>query len=326
MNIQYSRGCPYDCEFCSIPFLNGRKHRTKNPRQFISELDSLRNQGWNGHVFIVDDNFIGNKRKLKTETLPLLDKWAEAHNYPFNFTTEASINLADDDELMNLMVKAGFKSVFVGIETPDEDSLAECGKFQNRGRDLTQAVKIMQRKGLQISGGFIVGFDHDTPSIFKRQIDFIQKSGIVTAMVGLLNAPKGTRLFKRLKTERRLLAEEYANNTGGSINFVPRMKYQKLIKGYKEILETIYSQKKYYERIRTFLKEYKPVVKTKNHISPSLVLGVFKSFWTLGILEKGRRYFWKLLFYSLFKHPRAVPLVITMAANGFHFRKITASI
>ena len=256
MNLQYSRGCPFNCEFCTITMLNGHTPRTKTKEQLISELDALYNQGWRGNVFIVDDNFIGNKRKLKTEILPAMVEWSMERDYPFQFTTEASINLADDEELLHLMVRAGFRDAFIGIETPNDESLSECGKSQNRNRDMVSSVKKMQRCGLVVSGGFIVGFDHDPPSIFEQQIRFIQQSGIVTAMVGLLNAPTGSRLFQRLKDENRLLKIMSGDNMDGSINFIPKMKTQQLLQGYKQILTTIYSQKEYYERVRTFLREY----------------------------------------------------------------------
>ncbi|MGB2884762.1 MAG: radical SAM protein, partial [Dehalococcoidia bacterium] len=196
-SIQYSRGCPYNCEFCDIIILNGNVPRTKSKEQTIAELDALYNRGWRDSIFVVDDNFIGNKRKLKKEILPAIIEWQKERKYPSPLFTEASINLADDEELMKLMVEAGFDMVFIGIETTNEESLAECSKNQNRGRDLVASVKKLQNHGFQVQGGFILGFDSDPVSIFKSQINFIQKSGIVTAMVGLLNAPPGTRLYER---------------------------------------------------------------------------------------------------------------------------------
>ncbi|RLB04265.1 MAG: B12-binding domain-containing radical SAM protein, partial [Deltaproteobacteria bacterium] len=258
MNIQYSRGCPFNCEFCDIIVLNGRIPRTKDKEQIILELNSLYDHGWRGGVFFVDDNFIGNKKKLKAQILPAIIGWMKERNYPFSFFTEASIDLSDDEELMGLMVEAGFDTVFIGIETPYEESLTECSKFQNRNRDLVACVKKIQQRGLQVTGGFIVGFDHDPPSIFERQINFIQKSGIVTAMVGLLNAPRGTRLYRRLRKENRLLHEVSGDNTDCSINFIPKMGHETLINGYKRIMKTIYSPRHYYRRIGTFLHEYRP--------------------------------------------------------------------
>jgi len=326
MSIQYSRGCPFNCEFCSITTLNGHHPRTKSKQQFLGELEALYRNKWRGDVFIVDDNFIGNKRKLKTEILPGLIEWSREKNYPFGFNTEVSINLADDEELVELMVEAGFEAAFVGIETPNEDSLAECGKKQNQRRDLVASVKKLQRKGLIVSGGFIVGFDHDPPNIFKQQINFIQKSGIVTAMVGLLNAPSGSELFKRLKAENRLLKIISGDNMDGSMNFIPKMNYQKLLEGYKEILNTIYSQKEYYERVKTFLREYKLPSLKKVKISLQDIKALLKSLWILGLVEKGRRFFWKLLLYSLIRYPRKFPIAVTMAIYGFHFRRVVASL
>src|SRR5512133_2807619 len=194
LSIQFSRGCPFDCDFCNVTALLGHFPRTKTAEQIVAELDSIYALGWRKSIFFVDDNFIGNKKVVKTEVLPALIAWRKGKT-GMPFSTEVSINLADDPLLLNLMVRAGFDTVFVGIETPNADSLAECSKNQNKGRDLVESVKRLQRAGLQVQGGFIVGFDHDSPSIFQRQIDFIQQSGIVTAMVGLLQAPLGTRLY-----------------------------------------------------------------------------------------------------------------------------------
>jgi radical SAM superfamily enzyme YgiQ (UPF0313 family) len=326
MSLQYSRGCPFDCDFCDIIVLNGHKPRTKGSQQMVDELEALYRHGWRGSLFIVDDNFIGNKKKLKAQTLPAMIEWSKQRKHPFMFFTEASINLADDEELMELMAEAGFNRVFIGIETPNEDSLVECNKLQNRNRDLAASVKKIQNHGFEVQGGFILGFDSDPVSIFKRQIHFIQKTGIVTAMVGLLNAPNGTKLHKRLKKEKRLLKDMSGDNTDFSINFIPRMKYETLVTGYKHVLDTIYSPRHYYERVVTFLKEYKPR-KTAgisqlrfNHIT-----GLIKSLWFLGVTNKGRRYFWRLLISTLLKRPRHFPLSVSLSVSGFHFRKVAES-
>jgi radical SAM superfamily enzyme YgiQ (UPF0313 family) len=327
MNLQYSRGCPFNCEFCDITNLFGHRVRTKSRDQILAELESIYAQGWRGGVFFVDDNFIGNKGKLKREILPAIIEWMETKRHPFSFNTQASIDLSDDEELMQLMVKAGFNSVFVGIETPDEESLAECNKFQNKNRDLVASVKKIQRSGLQVTGGFIVGFDSDLPSIFERQIEFIQKSGIITAMVGLLNAPRGTTLYQRLIKENRLLKDVSGDNTDLSINFTTKMNYEILINGYKRIISAIYSPKPYYERVKKFLKEYKPLQKVHFHFGYirfhfGYLGAFFKSIWFLGIKDKARSYYWKLFFRSLFKRPRLFPLAITYAIYGFHFRNV----
>ena len=192
MSIQYSRGCPFDCEFCDIVQLNGRKTRVKSNDQMLREFEILYQMGWRGRCFIVDDNFIGNKAKVKS-LLAELEGWQKERGYPFSLFTEASVNLADDQELMSLMTAAGFDSVFLGLETPEEECLAECGKRQNQSKDLVEAVKTIQRNGMEVMGGFIIGFDNDPPNIFESQIRFIQSSGVAKAMIGLLNAIPGTR-------------------------------------------------------------------------------------------------------------------------------------
>jgi len=323
MSIQYSRGCPFNCEFCDITLLFGRKQRIKTKHQVLAELDALYNKGWRGGVFFVDDNFIGNKEKIKEKILPAITEWMQDNNYPFHLNTQVSINLADDEKLMKKMVKAGFNSVFVGIESPDEESLTECGKFQNVNRDLLKSIKIIQTHGLQVQGGFIIGFDHDKSSIFDQMINFIQKSGVITAMVGLLQAIPKTRLWERLKREKRLISEPTGNNTDCTINFVPQMDQKKLIKGYKRVMETIYSPKNYYKRLKTFLKQYNLERKELSRLSWGKVLAFFKSIWRLGIIEKERLYYWKLFFWSLFKKPRLFPLAIELAIYGFHFRKVS---
>ncbi len=329
MSLQYSRGCPFNCDFCDIIVLNGKRPRTKTKDQVIAELNSLYDRGWRDGVFFVDDNFIGNKRKLKEEILPAIIEWQKARKYPSSLLTEASINIADDDELMELMVKAGFNTIFVGIETPNEESLAECNKVQNKERDLVASVKKIQNHGLQVQGGFILGFDSDPASIFKSQINFIQKSGIVTAMVGLLNVPRGTRLYQRLKSEGRLLEGSAfsGNNTDCSLNFIPKMDRQALIDGYKHILDTIYSPKQFYNRVRVFLSEYKPQRRRRmSQIRFCYIQGFFRSMWFLGIRDKGRRHYWRFFISTLVRHPRLFPLSMNLAVFGFHFRKVAQQV
>jgi radical SAM superfamily enzyme YgiQ (UPF0313 family) len=324
MAIQYSRGCPFNCEFCDVVIMNGHVPRTKGDGQILAELDSLYDRGWRSSVFFVDDNFIGNKVKIK-KLLPKIAGWMRNRKYPFTFITEASLNLSDDKELMRMMVEAGFNGVFLGLETPNEESLSECNKFQNINRDLVSSVKRIQNFGMQVMGGFIVGFDNDSPKIFDQQIKFIQNSGVVTAMVGLLTAIPGTKLFQRLKQEGRLVQQSSGNNTDGSLNFIPKMNRDKLVEGYKQLLKTIYSPKKYYERIATFLEDYHPKGKRK------IVLGniyrdskaFLKSMWRLGLISRSRKYYWKLILRCLVKYPKKFPIAVTMAIYGFHFQKIT---
>jgi len=223
---------------------------------------------------------------------------------------------------MHLMVQAGFASVFVGIETPNEESLAECNKLQNKNRDLVACVKKIQKFGLIVNGGFIMGFDNDTPAIFEKIIEFIQKSGIVSAMVGLLNAPRGTKLYQRLVKENRLLKEATGDNTDLSINFIPKMNHKTLINNYKKVLNTIYSPKCYYERLLTLLKNMKPLKKRRYQFHLYYLTAFLKSIWQLGIIGKERIYYWKIFFWTLFRRPQLLPTAITYAVYGFHFRKI----
>jgi len=318
--IQYSRGCPYDCEFCDITALFGRHVRTKTSAQIIAELDQLLQIGWRGSVFFVDDNFIGHKKKLKDELLPAITGWMKSNGNPFFFITEASINLADDKGLMEMMVRAGFTKVFVGIETPEESCLMECNKLHNNNRDLIDSVNQIQRNGMEVYGGFIVGFDNDPPNIFQRQIDFIQKSGIVTAMVGLLNAPRLSNLYRRLHSEGRIIDKFTGDNTDYSINFIPAMDKNELLKGYQKIIRSIYSCKAYYARVLTFLKEYDPP--SVEPLSFNRFMALIKSIIYIGIIKRNRIYFWKIIFWSIFNKPRSFPLAVTYSIYGYHFRKV----
>ena len=320
MSIQFSRGCPYNCDFCNVTALLGHRPRTKTASQITAELDGLYALGWRQNVFFVDDNFIGNKRQLKEEILPALIGWRKGKTgMPFN--TEVSINLADDSELLGLMAQAGFDTVFIGIETPNEDSLAECSKFQNKNRSLVDSVKLIQRAGLQVQGGFIVGFDSDTPAIFQQQIDFIQKSGIVTAMVGILQAPYGTRLYERMQREGRLTNEMSGDNVDGSTNILPKMGLEVLRQGYKKLLDQLYSPKFYYARVKTFLQEYK-TPKINVRLEPQYILAFFRSIYRLGIRGVERAQYWKLVLWTAFRKPQLFPLAVTLSIYGFHFRQV----
>jgi radical SAM superfamily enzyme YgiQ (UPF0313 family) len=323
LSIQFSRGCPFDCEFCDVVRLFGRTPRMKSREQVIRELESIYDHGWRHGIFFVDDNFIGNKSRLKKDYLPAIIDWQKKMDYPFTFLTQVSINLADDMELVELMVDAGFTTVFIGIETPDSDSLKECGKIQNQNRSLVDSIKRIQGKGLEVQGGFIVGFDNDRESIFQRQIEFIQRSGIVTACVGVLTALPETRLYKRLQNTKRLIKHSTGDHTSTSgLNFIPKMDADVLLRGYKKIKSTIYAPKNYYERIRIFLKDFKPrkVKSTKARLYHFRAL--FSSLWLLGFMDKGRYHFWRLIFWSLFKKPRLFPYAIGFSLTGIHFRSL----
>lgn len=324
MSIQYSRGCPFNCDFCNVTALLGHRMRLKTSRQIITELDGLYQAGWRGGVFFVDDNLIGNKKALKEDLLPALIEWRKDKE-GMTFNTEASINLADDPQLMEMMVAAGFNKVFIGIETPDESNLAECNKKQNLNRDLVADIHRIQKAGMQVQGGFIVGFDNDNPATFQRLIDFIQRSGIVTAMVGILQAPIGTQLYARLEKAGRILRNMSGDNVDGSTNIIPVMNAGLLKEQYRNLLNHIYSPQVYYQRVMTFLKNYN-LPKVRVHLDLKVIHENFRAFvrsiFQLGIFGKERNQYWKLFFWTLFKKPRLFPLAIEFSIYGYHFRKI----
>jgi radical SAM superfamily enzyme YgiQ (UPF0313 family) len=277
---------------------------------------------WRGPVSVVDDNFIGNIKEVKYNLLPAMKKWMQQRKYPFAFTFESSINLADDEELMTLLVESGFNATFIGIETPEEKSLNYCNKTQNRNRDLLESVKKIQQAGIQVSGGFIVGFDSDTPSVFQRQIDFIQQSGIVAAMVGLLNAPKNTKLYRQLEAENRLTTDATGNNTDSSMNFIPKMDQHELLEGYQKIIQNIYSTRPYYKRVRQSLLNYNQLCKSQNKIDFTLVKAFLKSMFVIGFVDKGRTEYWKLIVWTLFNRPTLMIDALTCTVYCYHFRTV----
>ena len=322
MAVQFSRGCPYDCEFCDIIIMNGRVPRTKTPAQLIAELEGLRLRGWKDMVFVVDDNFIGDKNRTRTLLRELIE-WRERVRPEMGFFTEASVNLADDAELCELMVRAGFKKVFVGLETPSPESLQECHKSQNRGRDLVESVKTIQRAGLEVMGGFIVGFDSDRQDIFKQQFDFIQRSGVVTAMVGLLSALPQTKLYHRLEKEGRLEGDTTGNNTEAVLNFKPKLNREFLQAGYRELMKKLYEPNVYYQRIRTFLKHHRPGG-PRLRLSPSDFQAFLKSFWLLGVWDRGRHTYWRFFWSTLLRRPAQLRCAIELAVIGYHFRRVAS--
>ena len=324
MSVQFSRGCPFDCEFCDIVVMNGRVPRTKTPAQLIAELDALCRRGWKGMVFIVDDNFIGNKSRTRALLHELIE-WRRRTRPDIGFFTEASMNLADDPELCALMVEAGFKKVFVGIETPSVEALEECHKLQNRNRDLVASVQTLQRAGLEVMAGFIVGFDSDKSDIFRRQFEFIQRSGVAMAMVGLLNALPQTRLWQRLKREGRLETESTGNNTDAALNFKPKLNRDFLQSGYRELVKKLYEPRNYYQRIRTLLKSHRPTG-PQLRLSGADMVAFFKSFWVLGVWHRGRVGYWRLFWGTLIRHPRQFPHAIELAILGYHFRRVANSL
>lgn len=320
MAIQYSRGCPFNCEFCDIIEIYGRVPRTKRPDQVLAELDLLYDAKWRGSVFIVDDNFIGNKRKVK-ELLPALADWSARRGHPFTFLTEASVNLADDKQLLQLMKDAGFTRVFLGIETPVESSLKEAQKMQNTRRSLIESVRRIRNYGMEVMAGFIVGFDSDPDDVFDKQVQFIEESAIPLAMVGLLQAVRGTQLYQRLMKEGRILHDGTGDNMDLRLNFVPKMNSERLIQGYRSILERIYSAEAYYQRVRRFLADYHPV-----HHQPrtaSDYLGFVRSIVKQGILSRDRAAYWKFVIDAATHYRDSFDTAMTLAVMGYHFQTLT---
>jgi len=323
MNVQYSRGCPFNCEFCDIIEIYGRVPRTKSNAQMLAELDALKATGWRGLVFIVDDNFIGNKKNVRL-FMPDLVEWSRANNYPFSFITEASVNLAEDDSLLRQMEEAGFRRVFLGIETPVEESLKEAQKGQNTRRNLLESIRKIQSYGFEVMAGFIVGFDSDPEDIFELQMNFIRESGIPLAMVGLLSALPDTQLWRRLEKEGRLINYHSGNNTDCTLNFVPKMDPDRLVEGFKTVLRNIYSPKEYYNRALDCLSRFH-----SDRIEPRQsnlledVRAFFNVVMTLGIRDNARAQFWNYFYKLLRYHPHDFAHGLTLAAMGFHFRKLT---
>ncbi|HXI62006.1 MAG TPA: B12-binding domain-containing radical SAM protein [Pyrinomonadaceae bacterium] len=322
MSVQYSRGCPFSCEFCDIIEIYGRVPRTKSNQQMIAEFDALYKLNWRGTLFIVDDNFIGNKKNVRL-LLPDIAKWQKEHGFPFSLITESSLNLADDEALLANMRDAGFRRVFIGIETPVEESLHEAQKSQNRG-DLLSSVKKIQSFGMEVMAGFIVGFDNDPLDIFERQIDFIRKSAIPLAMVGLLNALPETQLWKRLEREGRLLGEASGNNTVCTLNFKTRMDPAFLVQGYQTIMQTIYSPREYYERVLASMKRTAQQFSEPQHYNViNALTSLTRVLVRLGIIDSERKEFWRFFTRTLFKHHTRIAESLRLAAMGYHFRKLS---
>jgi radical SAM superfamily enzyme YgiQ (UPF0313 family) len=327
MTVQYSRGCPFNCEFCDIIEIYGRRPRTKAVAQVLAELDQLCAAGWRDTVFIVDDNFIGNKSRAK-ELLRALADWRTEHNVTFDFLTEASLNLADDPALLQLMKNAGFKSVFLGIETPDESGLIASNKLQNTRRSLLESVAIIQSYGMQVMGGFILGFDTDKEDIFDRMVEFIQKSGIPIAMVGLLQAMPGTQLFRRLRREGRIVDAGGGNNTDSRLNYLPHMDAAKLVEGYRSVLKRIYSCEAYYERVKLYLNRTEqqpgePHVKSPSWMTRENLRALVNSIVRQGVFGRQRWSYWKFLASAATRYRRCFGAAMTLAVMGYHFQVMT---
>jgi radical SAM superfamily enzyme YgiQ (UPF0313 family) len=322
MAMQFSRGCPFTCEFCDIIEIYGRRPRTKTPEQVCAELDVIYGLGWRGTVFIVDDNFIGNKKNVKA-LLPDLVKWMRDHKFPFTLYTEASLNLAEDRELLGLMREAHFTRVFLGIETPVEESLRETSKYQNLRGNLLDSVKLIQSYGLEVMAGFIVGFDNDPLDVFDRQIKFIREAAIPLSMVGLLNALPNTQLWRRLKAEGRLLKQSVGNNTLADLNFIPKMDAEVLLEGYRRILQTIYNPREYFERASAFLSQLGAAARPPIAFSDLMAVG--RSLWRQGLRSNYRKEYWKFIVQAVSHHRRHFGKAMTLAIMGHHFFELTGA-
>ncbi len=329
--LQFSRGCPFDCEFCDIVHLFGRTPRTKSPSQFLAELETALNMGFKGNVFVVDDNFIGNRKRVK-ELLRALVSWQKARHYPVQFCTEASIDLVKDEELLDLMVQAGFYMVFLGLETPLEHSLEEAGKMQNLKTDVLESVRKIQSRGIEVTGGFIIGFDSDPIDIANHQIKFIEELAIPTAMVGLLSALPGTRLYQRLLQEGRILNAASGNNTHDlQMNFLPRQPMQRLLESYRKLLAEIYKPKAYFGRCLEFLNRLPEEVRFSDtyHRSRTFSLKnikiLFHSFFKQTLSWYGFSYI-SYLFRAFKHHPKKIVQIVSFAVQGHHLLQLTRRI
>ena len=331
MAVQYSRGCPFNCEFCDIIEIYGRRPRTKAVAQVLAELDQLFAAGWREAVFIVDDNFIGNKTRAR-ELCVALAQWRSQHKKSFDFLTEASLNLADDPELMQGMKDAGFVSDFLGIETPDVPGLIATNKLQNTRRSLLDSVATIQSYGMQVMGGFILGFDTDRDDIFDRMVEFIQKSGIPIAMVGLLQAMPGTQLFRRLGKEGRIVDAGGGDNTGDRLNFLPQMDAARLVEGYRSVLKRIYSSAAYYERVKLYLSRTQPKPEKKSGrqrvsrqqwVTRANARAFVTSIVRQGIFGQQRWSYWKFLLAVATRYRHCVGAAMTLAVMGYHLQVMT---
>ncbi len=330
MAVQFSRGCPFQCEFCDIITIYGRKPRTKHPSQLLAELEALFKLGWREQVFIVDDNFIGN-HKLALELAQALEEWQQSHGYPFLFYTEASIDLAQKPKLIEAMVRANFFYVFIGIESPSPKSLTEAKKFQNLRGDPLESVRFIQNQGLWVTAGFIIGFDSDTESVFELQRDFIERAAIPWAMVGFLQAPPTTPLFDRMLKEDRLLMESTATSNFDPPNFRTLIPLPVLLKGFRELLLSLYDAPAFYDRCYRSLLHWKtrpPQQAPDIPLRPKLGILV-RSLLRQGLLSSYRKAYWKFLLRihaHWFFQPAKLSLGFAMLLSGHHFIRYASTV
>jgi radical SAM superfamily enzyme YgiQ (UPF0313 family) len=323
MPVQFSRGCPFQCEFCDIITIYGRRPRTKTPAQMIAELDTLRKLGWRNEVFIVDDNFIGNSREALQLTRALTE-WQKLHKRPFSLYTEASIDLADRPELMASMVEANFMYVFIGIETPSAEALKGSKKFQNLRRDNVEQVRTIQESGLWVLAGFIVGFDSDDETIFDRQLEFINRTAIAWAMAGVLQAPPTTALFDRMRKEGRLIENSEATSNFSAPNFRTVLPLPVLLRGLSRLLANLYEAEPFFDRALRSLEIWRPRPTQKPPDLPMMynLRVLFASIWRQGICSSYRRAYWRFLSQLLWKwsrEPAKLWLGFMVLLSAHHF-------
>ena len=316
LSLQYSRGCPYHCEFCSVTSLLGRKVRVKRPAQVIAELEQIRALGWRDAVFFVDDNLIGARRALQDELLPALLAWRQGVRF-LPFHTQASINLADDEALLDDLSSAGFNKVFIGIESVNPDSLKESHKTPNLDKDLLEGLRRVQRHGFEVIAGIVLGFDHDTPDVFERTEAFLQAAGIVNAQVTLLNAYKRTPLYDRLERERRIVAEVAWDPAEGRTNLLPAMGKQTLEDGHRRLMQRLYSAEIFDQRVRRFLSDFRrPTAYGPIHAwHLNLFLRRAAGLFLAGPHAVHHR---RLLFWTLFHRPRLLQWAFASLQNWAH--------
>jgi radical SAM superfamily enzyme YgiQ (UPF0313 family) len=321
--IQYSRGCPYMCDFCDVTSLFGRRPRTKTSEQIVRELESIPDLHKFGLIFFADDNLIGNKKLVKEDLLPRLKIWQEGRKQKAYLATQLTINLADDDEMIDKLQDAGFGGIFIGLETPDEETLASCRKKKNTKRNLVENIHYLQESGFDVMAGFILGFDNDDEGVFDRQIEFIQESGIVVANIGLLNAPPGTELHERMEREGRLLDQNWFFE--GVTNIVPKMDTKVLTDGFNRTTSYIYGGEGFYKRITKFLSIHeRPRLHQKLNpaFKPYFIRASLRMIYLLGIKDRDRKYFWKAVFWCAINKPHMLDILGQLYIRGFHFREV----
>jgi len=324
MAVQFSRGCPFQCEFCDIITLYGRKPRTKHPQQVLAELDRLLSLGWKKQVFIVDDNFIGNHKHALT-LCEEIENWQQARGFPMMFYTEASMDLGRQSALIEAMVKANFLYVFLGIETPSKESLKETKKLQNLAMDPASCIELLRKKGLWVTGGFIVGFDSDTEEIFEQQIEFIERTAIPWALLNPLHAMPRTALYERMQREGRLLASNHSSGDGTPPNFRTVLDSAVLMRGISKTVAAIYEPRRFFDRAWRSMESWE--TRESQHPAQQPTMGgilriIARSIWHQGFRSSYRRAYWGYFAKILARYAMDRPklwLAATIMISGHHF-------